>query len=84
MVTAVAGAAVSEHCVHDWDIESPNGPRAKAHCKRCHGEREFDNSLVDEKRINNSDVFDNRRRRPARQAWSENDVEEAVGRLTRR
>jgi hypothetical protein len=31
--------------VHHWLIDSPNGPKSKAKCKKCHAESEFENSM---------------------------------------
>ena len=84
MVTAVAAApAVSPACVHIWQIDPPNGPSSPARCVRCDSRREFANSIQEDRRVNNSDLFTNRRA-SARQVWSNEDGEDAVRSMFRR
>ena len=85
MVTAVAtGVAVPQDCVHIWLIDSPNGASSIGHCPRCNSRREFDNSIREDKRINNSDIFTGRRA-SARQTWSHaDDADAAVRAMYRR
>lgn len=84
MVTAVAqGPAVSQNCAHNWLIDSPDGASSVGYCGRCNSRREFYNSIPEDKRINNSDIFTGRRG-GTRQAWSEDDADSAVRSMYRR
>ena len=84
MVTAVArGPIVSQECVHDWLIDSPDGASSVGYCPRCNSRREFYNSIPEDKRINNSDIFTGRRG-AGRQSWSEDDADSAVRSMYRR
>lgn len=84
MVTAVArSAAIPQECVHDWLIDSPDGASSVGHCPHCNSRREFYNSIPEDKRINNSDIFTGRRA-GARQAWSDDDADSAVRSMYRR
>ncbi len=78
MVTAVAqGVAAPRDCRHVWLIDSPNGAESVGYCGRCHSRREFYNSIPEDKRINNSDLFTNRRS-GARETWSDADADSAL------
>lgn len=77
MVTTVAEPVVADPCVHNWIIAPPNGPLSVGHCTRCHAEREFPNSIVDDKRVNNTDIFTGRRS-ASRHSLREEDVDSAV------
>ena len=58
MTTNVATLVVpAADCEHHWMIESPNGKQSFGRCTICNGEMLFDNSIEDEKRVNNSDLF---------------------------
>lgn len=84
MVTAVAQpVAMPRECVHIWLIDSPDGASSVGHCPRCNSRREFYNSIPEDKRINNSDIFTGRRG-GGRQMWSEDDAEMAVRSMSRR
>jgi hypothetical protein len=84
MVTAVAGtSAVPQKCAHNWQIDSPDGASSVGYCPRCNSRREFYNSIPEDKRINNSDIFTSRRG-GARQAWSDDDADSAVRAMYRR
>lgn len=84
MVTAVAGGTVATAgCAHSWMIDTPDGATSVGHCVRCNSLREFYNSIPEDKRINNSDIFTGRRG-PSRQAWSEDDADSAVRSMYRR
>ncbi len=84
MVTAVArGLAVAQDCVHVWIIDSPDGASSVGRCPRCNAQREFYNSIPEDKRINNSDIFTGRRG-SARQAWNDDDADSAVRSMYRR
>ncbi len=79
MVTAVADPAV---CVHRWIIDMPNGPSSIGRCRACGAQRPFGNSILEEKRYNNSDLF-GKSQASARQGWSDNDVESALRSMPR-
>ncbi len=84
MVTAVAGtSAVPQKCAHNWLIDSPDGASSVGHCPRCNSRREFYNSIPEDKRINNSDIFTGRRS-GGRQAWSDDEADSAVRSMYRR
>lgn len=42
---------------HRWTIETPNGPTARGVCKRCGGEREFQNSGSENVDFNDEATF---------------------------
>lgn len=78
MVTAVAqGVAAPRECVHNWLIDSPDGASSVGHCPRCNSRREFYNSIPEDKRVNNSDIFSGRRG-SNRESWSDNDADSAL------
>ena len=78
MVTAVTlGSVVQQQCAHVWLIDSPDGATSVGYCGRCNSRREFYNSIPEDKRINNSDIFTGRRG-GSRQIWSEDDADTAV------
>ncbi|MDE2746918.1 MAG: hypothetical protein OXI41_13160 [Chloroflexota bacterium] len=84
MVTAVTQAAVaSPQCAHIWLIDTPDGATSVGHCVRCNSRREFYNSIPEDKRINNSDIFTGRRG-GSRQTWNEDDADSAVRSMYRR
>ncbi len=84
MVTAVApGLAGPRECVHIWQIDSPDGASSVGHCPRCNSRREFYNSIPEDKRINNSDIFSGRRG-GTRQSYSDDDADSAVRSMYRR
>ncbi len=75
MVTSVTqGLVAPQDCVHEWLIDSPHGARSEGYCGRCHVRGVFFNSIPDEVRINNSDIFTSRRP-GTRDNWSEVDTE---------
>ncbi len=57
MTTAVIDAAPAADCTHHWLIASPNGKVSVGRCLRCRDTREFLNSLEEEKRLNNNDLY---------------------------
>ncbi len=78
MVTAVAqGLAAPNDCVHIWLIDSPDGASSVGFCPRCDTRREFYNSIPEDKRVNNSDIFTGRRG-SARESWSDDDADNAL------
>ncbi len=78
MVTAVAQGLTAPHdCTHVWLIDSPNGSESVGFCARCNSRREFYNSIPEDKRVNNSDIFTNRRG-AARESWNESDTDSAL------
>ncbi len=78
MVTAVApGLAAPHDCVHVWVIDSPHGANSVGYCGRCHSRREFYNSIPEDKRVNNSDLFTGRRS-GGRESWSDDDTDSAL------
>lgn len=78
MVTAVAQApAAPPDCTHVWVIDSPNGSESIGYCGRCNSRREFYNSIPEDKRVNNSDLFTNRRG-ASRESWNEADTDVAL------
>lgn len=84
MVTAVAGTSVvPQKCAHNWLIDSPDGASSVGYCPRCNSRREFYNSIPEDKRINNSDIFTGRRS-GGRQGWSDDDADSAVRSMYRR
>ena len=84
MVTAVAGSlVVAPECVHIWLIDSPDGASSVGYCGRCNTRREFYNSIPEDKRINNSDIFTGRRG-GSRAMWSDDDADTAVRSMYRR
>ena len=84
MVTVAAqGSAIPQNCVHVWLIDSPDGASSVGHCPRCNLQRRFYNSIPEDKRINNSDIFTGRRG-GMRHAWGEDDVDSAVRSMYRR
>ncbi len=71
MVTAVVqGFVAPDQCAHQWLIDSPNGRESIGHCPRCNSRKTFYNSMPEDKRVNNSDLFANRRG-AAREHWSD-------------
>ena len=84
MVTAVARTlAIPQECVHDWQIDSPDGASSVGHCMRCDSIREFYNSIPEDRRVNNSDIFTGRRG-GMRQTWNDDDADVAVRSMYRR
>ncbi len=62
MVSAAApGLVAPNDCTHQWLIDPPNGRESIGHCLRCDSRRTFYNSMPEDKRVNNSDLFANRR-----------------------
>lgn len=85
MVTAVAqGLLAPSECTHTWLIDSPDGATSTGYCPRCNSTRHgFYNSIPEDRRVNNSDIFTGRRA-GARQAWSDDDADSAVRSMYRR
>lgn len=79
MVTAVAqGLLAPSDCTHTWLIDSPDGATSSGHCPRCNSTRDgFYNSIPDDPRVNNSDIFTGRRG-SARERWSDDDTDSAL------
>ena len=57
MATALRAPAAPTVCAHLWMIASPNGKTSSGRCRHCGTEQEFHNSIEDERRANNNDVF---------------------------
>ncbi|MCY3568827.1 MAG: hypothetical protein OXH38_09390 [Chloroflexi bacterium] len=78
MVTAVTpGLAAPHNCTHVWVIDSPHGASSLGRCARCDSHREFLNSIPEERRANNSDLF-TQRRPGERESWSDDDIDSAL------
>ena len=79
MVTAVAQAPLApSECTHTWLIDSPDGATSTGYCPRCHSTRHgFYNSIPEDRRVNNSDIFTGRRG-TAREHWNEDDTDGAL------
>ena len=79
MVTAVAqGFLAPSECTHTWLIDTPNGATSSGYCPRCNSTRHgFYNSMPEEPRVNNSDVF-SRPRGGSRELWNEEDTDGAL------
>ena len=78
MVTATAASAAGDAtCVHEWYIESPNGPISIGRCMRCASVRQFRNSTLEDKRVNNSDLFASRRS-GSRSTWNDAEADHAI------
>lgn len=72
MVTAVKNPLLeTDACVHSWLIEPPNGPSSIGRCLHCPAQREFLNSIQDDRRVNNSDIFSGRPKAGSRQLWND-------------
>ncbi len=44
-------------CTHFWVIDPPSGPLSKALCLKCGGESLKENSIREEQRVNNNDIY---------------------------
>ena len=58
-------------------IDSPDGASSVGYCPRCNSQREFYNSIPEDKRINNSDIFSGRRG-TNRESFSADDTDSAL------